>query len=242
MLLCRIVNEGDKPFTSKWEGNVFTIRPGSEIMVTQDAANRWTGNPTTVNDGKVNARREEYNRLRVLYGAYENDEKWEANHPRLAVYDLDGNRINTVIDDPEGTALTPAPIDRTARSMQDQMEDMQRQMDAMARAMADQEASAATGVGSTEGRPSSIGPEPEPEPAREPALVGAGSDSIRSQGQPGSGTEPQPPQPQPGPVPASPPQQVTEDTPQRTPVGGPATPPPKPGGTTTVVGTPPKPQ
>lgn len=232
MQLCRIVNEGDEPFTSKWEGNTFTIKPKSEIMVTLDAANRWTGNAATVNDGKVNARREEYNRLRVLYGAYENDEKWVKNQPHLAVYDLDGNRINTVIEDPEGTRLTATPADKTTRSMQEQLEDMQRQMEAMTRAIADQEASAATGVGATEGRPSSM---PEPEPATEPGTDGAGSDSNRSteaQGGESVATEP---------VPAAPPQAVTEDTPQRTQVGGPTPPPPQPGNTTTVVGTPPKP-
>lgn len=234
MELCRIVNKGKVPFVSKWEGNKFTIKPGSEIMVTRDAANRWTGNATVFDDGKVNARREEYNRLRVLYGAYENDTKWEENQPHLAVYDLDGNRIITVIDDPEGTQVQPAPIDRTTRSMQEQLEDMERQMAAMRRAMEDQEVSASTGVGAVEGRPSSIPPEAGPEPAREPALVGAGGESNRSEGQQ------QAPSPAPEPVPPAAPQAVTEDTPQRTQVGTQATP-PKPGSTSTTVGTPPKP-
>lgn len=232
MQLVRVVNEGDKEFVSRWEGNIFRIKPGSETMVTRDAVNRWTGNADTVNDGKVNARREEYNRLRVLYGAYERDEVWEANRPHLAVYDLDGNRITTVLDDPEGTNINAPQFNPVERSMQEQLAVMEQQMEAMRRAIADREAADATGQGRTEGRPSSI-PEPtqervegqqvtENEGRREDAEQrGVGGDvdttyeqSNRSQdeGQGQVATTPTP-------VPDAPP--ATEDVPGRVRVGNP---------------------
>lgn len=153
--LVKVLNVDSKPFNGKWDNAVWRIDPGSETLVPKGAANLWFGDGALVDTLKRRDRSLAYDRLRSRYGAYERDDIWEANKPNVEVYDLDGNRVWTIIEDPEGNTLVNAsgPLDPSRRrgdDLEHQLKDMQRQMDALQRAIADQEqVKQGLGVGTT---------------------------------------------------------------------------------------------
>lgn len=120
--MVRARNVGDKPFVGDFASVRYVLQPGKDVFVPFDAAALWFGHPDVFDVGpRQMARTEMYKRLRLKYGAYDDtdadgnrtssDEKWEQNRPRVEVYTLDGQRLNTVIDDPSGTAANPVDPD-----------------------------------------------------------------------------------------------------------------------------------
>lgn len=135
--MMRVVNVGDKEFKDGWDGNKFVIPPGGERFVPFDAIEVWLGHPDAMDTSENNrVRLAEYTRLRVRYGAYEFDDKWEENKPRLEVYTLEGDRVTTVVDDPEGEGITPDQqtvlenrlLSEQLARMQEQMKVLQNQI------------------------------------------------------------------------------------------------------------------
>lgn len=160
MDMCRVVNKGKADFSAMYDNNRFTIKKGKASIVPRHAVNLWFGDPDTINDPTDRLRfyrQAEYDRLRIKYGVYDGipgratvEELWEQNTPKVEVYDLDDNRLYTVIEDPEGIqSAPPAPLSRMERSLAAQLEDMERQMQALRRAMSDAEAGEASGLGRT---------------------------------------------------------------------------------------------
>jgi hypothetical protein len=117
--LVKITNTGAVPFVGKWSGQRFEIRPGETKLVPEDAAWHWTGRHWLVG----NRRREELDRLKLLYGAHYSlddltaEELWERNKPSLEVWTLDGDKVTTVIDDPEGRTVTPSSESEAERDL-----------------------------------------------------------------------------------------------------------------------------
>lgn len=104
----KVLNKGESDFRDGWDGQQYTIKPGQDAFVPYDAILNWLGNPAAIDYSESQRDRlSEYTRLRVRYGAYENDGAWEDNKPSLEVFTLDGKRITTVVDDPEGLDITP---------------------------------------------------------------------------------------------------------------------------------------
>lgn len=98
-----IVNDGDKDFNMKYGPRDRLVLPvGARVTVVEEVAWQFTGRWWMTNNNKNRDRVKEYDRLRVLYGAYEDDAMWERNRPHLSVYDAMGQRITTVMDDPDG--------------------------------------------------------------------------------------------------------------------------------------------
>jgi hypothetical protein len=131
----KIVNTGEVPWTDRYDSDVYLCSPGDTILAPSAAAKLWFGNWDAKNDARGNARVDEVNRLRTRYGAYHNDEIWDANRPKVEVYGSDGEPIPTVIADPHGTSITQASQtvdeveqyrDALAR-MKVQMDDMQKE-------------------------------------------------------------------------------------------------------------------
>lgn len=139
--MMRVVNVGDKDFTDSWDGNKFSIPAGSEKFIPFDAIEVWLGHPDAMDTSENNrVRLAEYTRLRVRYGAYEFDDRWEENKPHLEVYTLDGERITTVIDDPEGEGINPnTQTQLENRLLSEQLHRMEEQMKVLKNQLGDQD-------------------------------------------------------------------------------------------------------
>lgn len=86
-------------------GNV-TVAPNTERIVPLDVALCNLGNPSARNEGANRARDTEFKQIQTLWGFYsglEPEEDWHAKKPTAETYDLDGNRIYMLFEDPEGT-------------------------------------------------------------------------------------------------------------------------------------------
>ncbi len=117
MQIVRVKNIGSSPFKSKYDSESYTVPPGSESLVPYAAMILWAGNPDARNiDARQRNRTLEVNRIRVKYGAYENEEKWAVNKPSLEFHTMDGERIWTVMDDPEGDHTNPLLNDEQSSS------------------------------------------------------------------------------------------------------------------------------
>jgi hypothetical protein len=135
--IIRLLNrDTHKTFVGKFASNTYKIPPQSEILVPYEAIVLWMGNPEARNiDHRRKDRVDEWMRLRVKYGAYENDPVWEQNKPNIEAYDAATNqRVWTVLDDPNGDHLASAADVGTGLSqqqMQDAMRAMQQQVEQM---------------------------------------------------------------------------------------------------------------
>lgn len=120
MQMVRVKNVGDKPFKDGYANQTYEIKPGKEAFVPFDAAALWFGHPDVYDvSPRQRARFDQWKRLRTKYGAFdvaakgENgvqvvtsaDQMWERNKPQVEVYTLEGKRLTTVIDDPEGKTI-----------------------------------------------------------------------------------------------------------------------------------------
>lgn len=116
----RIVNKSEtRPFVGKLSPTqVYRVPPGGTAIVPREGVWLWTGRPWTIDrpENGIRERHEEVMRLRALYGAHCPDEKtgmvedelWELNKPLLDVFDMTGEPVVTVIDDPFGDRISPA--------------------------------------------------------------------------------------------------------------------------------------
>lgn len=130
----RLRNVGAEQWVGKYANQDYRMNPGQEAIVSFAAACLWFGHPDAVDvDDRNRYRTEEHERLRVRYGVYDSPiEVWDANTPNIEVHDLDGNRLITVVDDPEGKHLNPAVSSQQEKTlMVEQMTRMQQQMKAM---------------------------------------------------------------------------------------------------------------
>lgn len=182
MDMCRVVNKGKTEFSATYANNRFVIKKGKTAVVPRDAVNLWFGDPDTrddPNDRSRYYRTAEFARLRIKYGVYDGvpgrqtmEEAWEERTPKVEVYDLDDNRLYTVVEDPEGLESAPAPTpSRMELNLAAQLEDMERQMTALKRAIADAEAGEASGLGRsrTEGEAAEAENDLDPDSAADPA-------------------------------------------------------------------------
>lgn len=121
----KVINKQPELVTWQYNSTPYPLRPGIPAIVPVEAMWLWMGHPDAVDiDERRRPRTEEYRRLQIKYGAYA-DRQWEDVKPRIEVYDLDDNRIYTVVDDPDGERLTPET--RTIHENQLLMERMEQQ-------------------------------------------------------------------------------------------------------------------
>lgn len=114
----QIVNRTNEPWSDKWGGVTFTCPamspagvPG-RIFVPFYAMCYWFGHPDAFDhptDRNKRYRLEEYERLQVYYGVYDDGlEAFLARTPNVELFTDMGDPIITVKDDPAGKHLTPA--------------------------------------------------------------------------------------------------------------------------------------
>lgn len=111
----------------------YKMAPGGKCIAPFIAVCHWFGHPNAVDvDARNRYRTDEYARLRVSYGVYDDESKWDEMIPHVEVHDLEGNKITTVLDDPRGDYLTPETSTIAEKAqLEMQMAAMQRQMLAM---------------------------------------------------------------------------------------------------------------
>lgn len=129
--IVRIANEGDTDFSMRYGPLERLVIPAQgETFVTEEVAWHFLGRWWTDNSNpRFRARVKEVERLRCLYGAYEDVVLWERNKPKLAAYTPDGTRITTVIDDPDGLTsnIAQTPMSRE-QALEQQLDFMQSQL------------------------------------------------------------------------------------------------------------------
>jgi len=168
--IVRIKNLDDrKPFVDDYANQRYVIDPGGETIVPYFAMVYWLGDPRAVDVGDRNSqphlqhRTMELDRLQTKYGTYGDSwypQEWEINEenadlypasrhrnlPKLEVTSMTGERLYTVIDDPEGNHLNPATQTvNENRNMAEAVVQMQKQIQALTTqlALADPAAAAA---------------------------------------------------------------------------------------------------
>ena len=147
----QLVNEDpERTFNMKYGPTQrLVLAPGERLFVNEDVAwhflGRWWADNSNPRD---RARVGEYNRLRTLYGAYEDDRVWEASMAHsLKAYDPTGKPITTVVDDPDGvqSGAGQTPMGREM-SLEAQVEVMKQQMAQMMAQLEDKQRREATDV------------------------------------------------------------------------------------------------
>lgn len=129
----RVRNSGQAVWKDTYGNVTYRVQPGSEGIVPFEAACLWFGHPDAIDiDPRNRHRSDEYARLRIRYGVYDDDNLWDQQTPNIEVFDLDGNRILTVVDDPLGDALSPDDNDGVGRQLlMARVADMEKQLSAM---------------------------------------------------------------------------------------------------------------
>lgn len=129
----RLKNVGKEKWFGRYNNQPYTIFPGGEGIAPFIAICNWFGHPDAVDTDPRNRHRfNELERLRVKYGVYDDDTKWDANTPKIEVFTLDGERVLTVLDDPEGNHLHPSTTTMAEKTiLEEQLDAMQKQMRVM---------------------------------------------------------------------------------------------------------------
>lgn len=160
----RIRNVGDKAFSDSYAAIRYTIPPGQERIVPDEAMKLWMGDAELVDlDERRRPRTEEFQRLCVMYGVYENQDLFDSVRPRIEAFDIDGKRITTLFEDPLGYEVTPEVATRAENQlMQERMMKMERELAALrAQRDIDERASLAVKVSDAQG---DRGPQTSPPP------------------------------------------------------------------------------
>lgn len=139
--LVRVRNLDSKSLRIAYNSQPTVIGAGQDGFVDREAACAHFGVWWSVKGGRPIDRTEEYGRVRGLYGSFPgapqdaNTPSWEDVKPKVEIYELDGTKVSTVIEDPEGEAIPVTErqdeghMRATVEKMREQLEEMQRKLD-----------------------------------------------------------------------------------------------------------------
>ncbi len=153
----RAVNASDAPIIWQYARVKYVLQPATPTFIPYLAMCLYQGDPRAIDlpgdDPNLKYRREEYARLRVHCGVYENDSAWATcPHTQVTCYPIDSDiPFNTVIRDPDGINQADEKADNSqAKFLATEMERMANQMRVMqaqlAQAQAGDAAVAAAGL------------------------------------------------------------------------------------------------
>lgn len=201
----RAVNNSDQPIQWMYDRVKYTLQPGVPSFVPYLAMCMYQGDPRAIDlpTGKEHEqyRRNEYARLRIHCGVYEDDTRWDdVVHTKVTCYPIDSDvPFNTVLRDPEGVNQSDQKQDNNqTQFLQTKMEEMAGQMRAMqAQLAAQQAADAALGAANIDpadlDRQATISKAVTPEEATGQSMVGAHpvqkSKAAKSRPAPGEGPQ-----------------------------------------------------
>lgn len=119
--LLRVVSKDTKPHKLLWDSRQYVITSEKPTHVPFEVVKLYFGDPRSSDKIAsyqdihgvthwVPDRASEIRRLRCLYDNQLGDENTVTKHPNVEVYDYDGNRVLTVLDDPEGRSTSQARL------------------------------------------------------------------------------------------------------------------------------------
>lgn len=221
--VCRLKNVGTKEWKGTYNSQTYRAAPGGETIVPFIGVCNWFGHPDAVDGAtpKEKYRTEEYLRLRTYYGVYDGidgftmEELWEQNVPKVEIHDLDGTRIITVVDNPEGTHLMEATQTINEKfALEQQLAQLQRQMETM-KAMLDVQMRRDSALAQGDEVTDDLAPGPANPHVLTPEAIAEAEEQVRNQAA-GTGAMSGPVQEEPSNLP------VTEDAPTRVRVSSPS--------------------
>lgn len=153
--LVRVKNVGDAPISGAYGGNGYLIPVGGDTLMETECAKKDFGDWDTRNlsktEEKLRFRDRELRRVRGLYGVTPGakipvvthdgkadlddhgvpkevlaDVVWKDRMPKVEIYSMDGTRLTTVIEDPEGESL---PLDGSSDDKDLALAEMRAQID-----------------------------------------------------------------------------------------------------------------
>lgn len=134
----RAVNNTDDPITWQYARVKYVLTPHTPVFIPYLAMCLYQGDPRAIDlpgdNPDTKYRREEYARLRIHCGVYENDAAWDScPHTKVDCFPIDSDiPFNTVLKDPEGVAQSGDRADNNQTVfLQQQMENMANQMRVM---------------------------------------------------------------------------------------------------------------
>lgn len=130
-------NTGDVDYIDGFNSRRYRIPPGRGLLVDIDAVKLWVGD-WTLRDVSLteHPRADEVNRLRVRTGHYHDPYPLPSLH--LELYSVDGDRIWTVLEDPEGEKFDDIVVskDMEKEQLEQAYRDLKRRMEVMERLVA----------------------------------------------------------------------------------------------------------
>lgn len=144
--IVKVVNREDYAFNVKWNSRSYRLHPGREVFIPASCAFLWFGDPRASSvyqsiadpDGTrmfVNDRATEVRRLRIKWGAgMEGDEASfdGVAVPTVEVWTAEGERITTVLDDPDGrNVISASPSIQDDEGLRALVAKQQQQIEAM---------------------------------------------------------------------------------------------------------------
>lgn len=135
--IVKVRNLGETDHVSAYNGERFVIRAGGELTIEREAAvkdfGNWEARNFSQTDARLRHREREFRRVRGLYGVHEGakipvrgpdggpvlnkdgipeetlaDTVYRERLPKVEIYLMDGTKVTSVIEDPEGKDL---PLD-----------------------------------------------------------------------------------------------------------------------------------
>lgn len=139
----RVKSQDERDWRFMWNSRPYPLPAGGDVLMPFECAALWFGDPRSstnvmsIRDEQgvvtwVGDRATEVRRLRTKYDNQFGDETQIVNAPKVEVYDLDDNRIYTVLDDPQGD--TTSLVTNTVADQATLLAQLQRQ-DRMIRAL-----------------------------------------------------------------------------------------------------------
>jgi hypothetical protein len=141
----RVRNIDSSPITIGW-GNVYiTIEPGEQKLASLDHVINYFGDPRAIENtqnikhdsgvvGFIPDRKSEVRRLQCKWGNTFAQDESHIYGPAVEVYTLDGDRVWTVMEDPDGHHASPTLMANEHQlSLEAQINRMQSQLDMMIR-------------------------------------------------------------------------------------------------------------
>lgn len=139
-------NVGDKPVPLKHAGmGKVILQPGKSAILPIEYATLNVGHPNARNEGKNLWRDQAYKHIRTRWGFYPGlmtEEEWDEMKPTIELYTLDGERLYSVIDDPEGVMGNPETVEGQPAGdafLQSQVAAMQKQIERLTALIAAQQ-------------------------------------------------------------------------------------------------------